>query len=65
MPPIAFWSCPASLKTDSMTEISVAVVSRPVKAVQSAGRGEGQRATSIDGNPTARTVDDHARADHI
>lgn len=36
MPAMADWSCPPSLNALSMTLISVAVVSSPVKAVQSA-----------------------------
>lgn len=38
MPAILLWSCPPSLKAASSTEISVAVVSSPVKAAQSARR---------------------------
>lgn len=42
MPAILLVSCPPSLNAASRTEISVAVVSSPVKAAQSGAVGLGQ-----------------------
>lgn len=62
MPAILDVSCPLSLNAASMTEISVAVVSKPVKAAQSVVI-RCQRPSNA--AYKSRTVDDHACADHV
>lgn len=47
MPAMADWSCPPSLNALSITLISVAVVSSPVKAVQSACVGARRSQNSL------------------
>ena len=67
MPAMADWSCPPSLNALSMTLISVAVVSSPVKAVQSACERSQTQFLSLLVRMLRgkRTVDDEACADDV
>lgn len=70
MPAILLVSCPPSLKAASKTEISVAVVSSPVKAAQSATREAARsqrplRVRHVTHTACVLTVDDHASSDNV